>query len=224
MFLRQIIDSQRKNSEIFFSLFFAISAPIKSEKNELIDSPKVSSPINVKTELDSENESSCSAEKNGERSRAESLTETNQIGSSQEEKQEINNNQPMKKRKKTRGRRKSTKKRRSNSSPIKKEEKQQPAVVKTKKRKQIVEEEKTNNDEKIENSLPSQESQSINIEEENFNDDNMPIALRRSKRVRKPATTEIPLVTSSPTKSLTQVTSKSMRKRIRSFFVLLDAN
>lgn len=186
--------------------------PIKIE-NKVQPSPKKPFTLTiVKTELPSDHESTTSVDKNGQRSRVASSNETNPIGSSQEEKQEINNNQEDRKAKKSRGRRKSSKrgkkKRRTTSIPAKKTDAEQESLPKPigkgKKRKQMtdVEEdtpEKEKNDEASHNVHP------IPMDDEFLNDDSLPIALRRSRRTRKAPTSELPSVTSTPTKSVPPV-------------------
>lgn len=124
--------------------------------------------------------------------------------------QEINNNQEDKQLKKSRGRRKSKnwnkKKRRqvSNPPPPKKEEIKTPS--KGRKRKHIIDtDDESQTTKKNEQTSQKKEIEDIPFDEELLNDDNLPIALRRSRRARKAPTTPSPAVISSPTKSISQV-------------------
>ena len=186
--------------------------PIKIE-NKVQASPKKPFTLTlVKTELPSDHESTTSVDKNGQRSRVASSNETNPVGSSQEEKQEINNNQEDRKAKKSRGRRKSSKrgkkKRRTTSTPAKKTDAEQESlpkpIAKGKKRKQMTDTEE-HVPEKEKNDEASQNVHPVPMDEEFLNDDSLPIALRRSRRTRKAPTSELPSVTSTPTKSIPPV-------------------
>ncbi|UJR13904.1 hypothetical protein I4U23_000910 [Adineta vaga] len=198
-----------------------IVSRIKLEKKATTKSKKVVSPPPViKTEVHSDQESSNSGDKTDRRSPVPSTEQTN----ANVARQEINNNQEDEELKsptrKSRTRRKSAtwskKKRRtiSNTSKKDEQEEQQQEILPTKsptkgrKRKQII-----MDDEDIpvtkKNDETSQDKDNIPIlmdDDSNCND--LPIALRRSRRVRKAPTTELPSITSSPTKSASQVLNK----------------
>jgi hypothetical protein len=112
--------------------------------------------------------------------------------------------------KKSRGRRKSTnwnkKKRRTMSNTSKKDDHVQEVKPKTptksRKRKQM-----TDNEEEIQEKVKNDETSHDIIQipvDDDLNND-LPIALRRSRRTRKAPTNETPSVTSSPVKSVSQV-------------------
>ena len=192
--------------------------PVKIEKNIVAPSSKsLPSSAVIKPEIASDDESSHSEDKNVARSRVPSSNEKTQpVSTSQEEKHEINNNhaengkKPASKKSRGRGRssHRKKKKRRTISNIAKNDEQDQPpapkAVAKGRKRKQM-----TDNEEeappKQKNDEPSQDNQQILLDDEFLNDDNLHMALRRSTRIRKAPTAEIPLVTSSPMKSSSQV-------------------
>ena len=188
---------------------------IKTEKNVRAKSKKSVSPAPVvKNEVHSDQESSNSVDKTDRRLPAESIEES----SADVVSQEINNNQEDEElkspSKKVRSRRKSatwSKKKRRTISHTPKKEQQQPEVlpnkspVKGRKRKEIIMDE---DDVQVakKNDETSQDKDTIPIlmdDDSNCND--LPIALRRSRRVRKPPTNELPAITSSPTKSASQV-------------------
>ncbi|CAF3493871.1 unnamed protein product [Adineta steineri] len=197
------------------------ASPVKVEKKSILKSKKSVIPAAaVKTEVPSDHESTHSDEKNGQRSRIVSSEDTNPNVISQE----INNNQEDKElksppTKKSRGRKKSAtwskKKRRTISNTSKKNDdnnEQDIQTIKTptkgRKRKQIIDDDidikkndETSQDKDILNQIP--------IDDDLIFKDDLPIALRRSRRVRKPPTNEqIPSVTSSPAKSVSQTPSK----------------
>ncbi len=162
--------------------------------------------------MQSDQESSHSADKHSQRSRAVSSEDTNPNALAQE----INNNQEDKQlkssSKKTRGRRKSKswnkKKRRTISNTSKKDDHVQEVKTPTRgrKRKQINDNEEELQDKKMnEETSQDKPSNSIPVDDDLQNDDSLPIALRRSRRTRRAPTNEPPSVTSSPAKPLSQV-------------------
>lgn len=175
----------------------------------------------IKNEIQSDQESTNSDDKNVQRSRVLSPEDTNPT----EVAQEINNNQEDKElkspSKKSRGRRKSThwnkKKRRTASNTSKKEEHEHEsepeqetqtpkASARGRKRKQMTDNEDETQDTKM-NEEASQDKHitHIPLDDESINNEDLPIALRRSRRIRKAPTNELPSVTSSPAKSVSQV-------------------
>ena len=192
--------------------------PVKIEKNIVAPSLKSLPSPTVKPEIASDDESSHAEEKNVARSRVSSSNEkTPAVSASQEEKHEINNNhaengkKPASKKSRGRGRssHRKKKKRRTTSNIVKTDEQDQPpppskAAAKGRKRKQM-----TDNEEeappKQKNDEPSQDNQQILLDDEFLNDDNLRSGLRRSTRIRKAPTVEVPPVTSSPMKSSSQV-------------------
>lgn len=190
---------------LFLSSRLPFEAPVKVERSAASKSKKSPSPPPMKTEVPSnEEESSNSVDKISQHSTIPSSEDVNTVA------QEINNNQEDKQLKKSRGRRKSKnwnkKKRRtvSNPPPVKKEEMKTP--TKGRKRKHIIDtDDESQTTKKNEQTSQKKEIEDIPIDDELFNDDNLPIALRRSRRARKPPPTPAPAVTSSPTKSISQV-------------------
>ncbi len=175
-------------------------------------------PPPIKTEVQSDQESSNSVDKSEE-------TNSNVVA------REINNNQEDQKlkrpSKKSRGRRRSKgwnkKKRRTISNTSKKEE--QVSEIKTptkgKKRKQINDTDEEQLDiKKNEQTSQNKDVISTPIDEELFNDDNLPIALRRSRRTRKAPTNEPPPAISSPTKSISQVRDNTAHRKLSCIFRL----
>ncbi|CAF3966078.1 unnamed protein product, partial [Rotaria sp. Silwood1] len=194
------------------------AAPIKNEYKLIINPKKILSPPMIKDEIQSDEESLNSADKNGQRSRMISSEDTNL----NELPQEINNNQEDKElkrsSKKSRGRRKSTnwnkKKRRTMSNTSKKDEHEHEHEILTpkistkgRKRKQLTDNEDDIQDNIKKNDETSQDKDinQIPLDDESNNNEDLPIALRRSRRIRKVPTNELPSVTSSPTKSVSQV-------------------
>ena len=171
----------------------------------------------MKSEVQSDQESSNSLDKVSQHSTIPSSEDTTVNVSAQE----INNNQEDKQLKKARGRRKSKnwnkKKRRTVSNPpppvLKKEEQEIKTPTKGRKRKHIIDtDEDSQSTKKNEQTSQKKEIEDIPFDEELLNDDNLPIALRRSRRTRKAPTNEPPSITSSPTKSTSQVSDElSMR-------------
>ncbi len=199
-----MIDDKEKYSYLLVS--------IKAEKN----TPKKSlSPPRIKNEIPSDHESTNSGDKTGPRSPIVSSEDTNQIILPQE----INNNQEDKElkspSKKCRGRRKSAtwskKKRRTVSNTSKKDDNEQEILTpktptKGRKRKQIIDNEDEIQDiKKNDETSQDKDTNQIPIDDESMYTDDLPIALRRSRRVRKAPTSELPSVTSSPAKSVSQV-------------------
>ncbi|CAF1440883.1 unnamed protein product [Rotaria sp. Silwood1] len=195
------------------------AAPIKNECKLIINSKKILSPPMIKDEIQSDEESLNSADKNGQRSRMISSEDTNL----NELPQEINNNQEDKElkrsSKKSRGRRKSTnwnkKKRRTMSNTSKKDEHEHEILTpkistKGRKRKQLTDNEDDIQDNIKKNDETSQDKDinQIPLDDESNNNEDLPIALRRSRRIRKVPTNELPSVTSSPTKSVSQTPTK----------------
>ncbi|CAF1081741.1 unnamed protein product [Adineta ricciae] len=191
---------------------------IKTEKNVRGKSKKTVSPAPVvKNEVHSDQESSNSDDKTDRRLPDESIEDT----SANVVSQEINNNQEDEElkspSKKVRSRRKSAtwskKKRRTISHTPKKEQQQSEVLpnkspIKGRKRKEIIMDE---DDVQVakKNDETSQDKDTIPIlmdDDSNCND--LPIALRRSRRVRKPPTNELSAITSSPAKSTSQTPSK----------------
>lgn len=152
----------------------------------------------VKEEIPSDSESKDSTEKNVDRSRQASSTESHPRRSSEEEKPEINNNHEDKKlqKKKGRGRRRSnhrkSKKQRIPSNPS------ETPTTKGKKRKKSL-----SDHEEVKNEVVPvvEETQNPLIDEESMNNDHLPIALRRSRRIRKVPTTELPSIPTTPVKT-----------------------
>ncbi|CAF4475331.1 unnamed protein product, partial [Rotaria sp. Silwood2] len=194
------------------------AAPIKNECKIILHSKKSLSPSLIKNEIQSDEESSNSVDKNGQRSRIVSSEDTNL----NDLPQEINNNQEDKQlkspSKKSRGRRKSTnwnkKKRRTMSNTSKKDEHEHEiqtlkTPTKGRKRKQL-----TDNEEEVQDTKKNDEASQdkdinqIPLDDESNNNEDLPIALRRSRRIRKAPTNELPSVTSSPAKSVSQTPTK----------------
>jgi len=177
-------------------------SPIITLKKERVSVPvpkKSATPspppvVSVKAEAHSDEESTNSHEKTPQHSSDEA--------NSNVQTQEINNNQEETTVKKSaRGRRKS-KKRKSKSkskqpAAAKDETTVKPVAAKGRKRKQIVDDANESIADTKKNDETSQDKpmSSIAIDDELFQDDSLPIALRRSRRTRKP-----PSTTSSPVK------------------------
>ena len=163
----------------------------------------------MKNEVQSEEESSNSVDKTSQHSTIPSSEDINANVVAQE----INNNQDDKQLKKPRGRRKSKnwnkKKRRAVSNPPAKKEEPKEEIKtppKGRKRKHIIDtDDESQTTKKNEQTSQKKEIEDIPFDEELLNDDNLPIALRRSRRARKAPPTPSPAVTSSPTKSVSQV-------------------
>ena len=192
---------------------------MKAERNVITKPKKSLSPPVVKNEISSDQESTHSAGKTSQRLRIISSEDTNPNILPQE----INNNQEDKElkspAKKGRVRRKSAtwskKKRRTMSNTSKKDDNEQEIVTlktptKGRKRKQIIDNEDEILDiKKNDETSQDKETNQIPIDDESMYTDDLPIALRRSRRVRKAPTSELPSVTSSPAKSVSQVSIDS---------------
>ncbi|CAF3897837.1 unnamed protein product [Rotaria magnacalcarata] len=192
--------------------------PINNKCNSIIKSTKSLSKGLIKNEVQSHGESLNSVDKNGERSRVVSSEDANPM----ELAREINNNQEDKElkspTKKSRGRRKSSnwnkKKRRTMSNTSKKDE-PEPEIqtpktpMKGRKRKQLVVDANEIEDtkRKEETSQDKDTTQILLDDELNINED-LPIALRRSRRARKAPINELSSTTSSPTKSVSHTPTK----------------